>query len=72
MLIISLIRLTTKSSSGKNCQHNKHASMSVLRLEDLTTFQLFFLIEKWSSCGRALDHLESSGAHIMMSGPIVI
>ena len=44
----------------------------------LTTFASFLIfllllhwIEKWSSCGRLLEHLESFGTKIIMRGPIV-
>ena len=30
---------------------------------------LLHLIEKWSSCGRALGHMESSDTKLKMSGP---
>ena len=28
---------------------------------------LFHWMEKWSSCGRALEHLESSGIKVLMN-----
>ena len=34
-------------------------------------FLFVSLMEKWSSRGRALEHSESSGTKIMMSGPTV-
>ena len=38
---------------------------------DYTYLFLFHWVEKWSHCGRALDHLESFGTKIMTNGPIV-